>query len=305
MRVFYLDPMRYGTNAAVDAVAHGLDHGLTEHGLDLEVGWADFADRGWRDQADHAVRAAVDGGAAAVVVWLIEPDVPADAVAYARGKGVPVVSLERPQFPVDASIVYPNFNQGVYMSEYLAGLLPPAGRVGVVGGPDVVDDIELLLGIMHGLRASGLTIVNDPEVPRYKNATDLAPGGQIAAANILEDFADLDGLVPFNDETAVGAVAALRAAGRLGQVKSVSRNGTPAAVKLILEGHHHGSWDIDALMIGQAAADLVARLLDGEELHGLCIASPIGRMITPEGAESWIPWSERVPYRPLRAAETV
>jgi len=164
----------------------------------------------------------------------------------------------------------------------------------------VVDDIELMLGLLHGIEISGLTRVNDPEDPRYKNTTDVASGGRDKTANLLADFDSLDALIPFNDETMLGAVEALRAAGRLGAVKMVSRNGTPAAVELVRAGVHHGTWDIDPPGIGQTAAGLVARLIaDREDLDGLCVASPIGRMITPERAAAWVPWQQRIPYNPL------
>ena len=300
MRVLYVSPMPYGANAAVDAVCHGLDSHLAGRGIELRVAYADFADENWRTLADRAVRAGADGGYQAIVIWVIDPDTPAGAVSYARGKGVPVVSLERPRFAVDASVVYPNFNHGVYMAEHLATLLPPGGRVAVVGGPDVVDDIELMAGLLHGLKISGLTRVNDPEDPRYKNTTDVASGGKEKTANLLADFADLDGLIPFNDETLLGAVEALREAGRLG-IPMVSRNGTPAAVELVRSGVHGGTWDIDPVGIGQTVAGLVARLLiDNEDLDALCLASPIGRMITPARAAAWIPWHERIEYRQLR-----
>jgi ABC-type sugar transport system substrate-binding protein len=185
------------------------------------------------------------------------------------------------------------------MSEYLATLLPPNARVAVVGGPDVVDDIELMLGLLHGLDAVGLTRVNDPENPRYKNTTDVASGGKEKTANILADFDQLDGLIPFNDETLLGAVEALREAGRLGEMKMVSRNGTPAAVELIRAGIHHGTWDIDGPGIGAAAAGLVLRARAGENLDGFCVASPIGAMITAERAKAWVPWDQRVARRPL------
>ena len=217
--------------------------------------------------------------------------------ATRAGEGVPVVSMERPRFAVDGSVVYPNFNHGVYMAEHLATLVPPGARVAVVGGPDVVDDIELMAGLLHGVELSGLTRVNDPEDPRYKNTTDVASGGQEKTANLLADFGQLDGLIPFNDETMLGAVEALREAGRLGEVKMVSRNGTPAAVELVRAGVHHGTWDIDPPGIGQAVADLVVRLTPTEDLDGLCVSSPIGRMITPERAAAWVPWQQpdRVP----------
>ncbi|HXP19877.1 MAG TPA: sugar ABC transporter substrate-binding protein [Streptosporangiaceae bacterium] len=299
LRVLYVSPMPYGANAAVDAISHGIDHRLAGSGAELRVAYADFADPGWRDLADRAVRAGPDAGFDAIVIWVIDPATPGDAVRYARAGGVPVVSLERPRFAVDASVVYPNFNHGVYMAEYLATLVPPGARVAVVGGPDVVDDIELMLGIMHGIEISGMTRVNDPEDPRYKNTTDVASGGREKTANLLADFASLDALIPFNDETLLGAVEALRAAGRLGEVKMVSRNGTPAAVELVRAGLHHGTWDIDPLGIGQTIAGLAVRAASGEALDGLCLSSPIGRMITRERAAAWVPWQERIPYNSL------
>jgi len=301
MRALYVSPMVYGANQAVDAIGHGLDAELDAHGVELRVAYADFDEPDWKEQAGRAVRAGADAGYEAIVVWVIDPSVPADAVAYARSKGVRVVSFERPRYPVEASVVYPNFNQGVYMMEYLATLLPPAGRVAVVGGPDVIDDIELLAGIRHGLDSAGLVRVNDPEDPRYKNTTDVASGGKEKTANLLADFSQLDGLVPFNDETMLGAVEALREAGRLGEVKMVSRNGTPAAVQLVRDGVHHGTWDIDPPGIGQSVAQLVVRSAT-EDLDGLCVSSPVGRMITPERAAAWIPWRERIPFRDLKMA---
>jgi ABC-type sugar transport system substrate-binding protein len=301
MRVLYVSPMPYGANAAVDAVCHGLESRLAQRAIDMRVSYADFAEPGWHALADRAVRAGADAGYDAIVVWVIDPGVPAAAVGYARGRGVPVVSMERPRFAVDGSVVYPNFNHGVYMAEHLATLVPPGARVAVVGGPDVVDDIELMAGLLHGIKISGLTRVNDPEDPRYKNTTDVASGGQEKTANLLADFGHLDALIPFNDETMLGAVEALRAAGRLGEVKMVSRNGTPAAVELVRAGVHQGTWDIDPPGIGQTVADLVVRLIaDHEDLDGLCVSSPIGRMITPERAAAWVPWQQRIPYHPLR-----
>jgi ABC-type sugar transport system substrate-binding protein len=300
MRVLYVSPMPYGANAAVDAICHGLESRLAERAIELRVAYADFADDGWRATAGQAVREGTDARYDAIVVWVIDPDVPAAAVGYARGQGVPVVSMERPRFAVDGSVVYPNFNHGVYMAEHLATLVPPGARVAVVGGPDVVDDIELMAGLLHGLKISGLTRVNDPEDPRYKNTTDVASGGKEKTANLLADFGRLDALIPFNDETMLGAVDALREAGRLGEVKMVSRNGTPAAVELVRSGVHHGTWDIDPPGIGQTVADLVVRLIVGhEDLAGLCVASPIGQMITPERAAAWVPWQQRIPYHPL------
>ncbi len=301
MQVLYVSPMEYGANSSVDAMSHSLDHTLEQAGIELRVGYADFRVKGWLHRTEEFMREGVAAGANAIVLYTIDPAQPAAAVAHAREHGVSVISLERPRFDVAASVVYPNFNHGVYMAEYLSHLLPPGARVGIVGGPGTADDDELVLGIVHGLAVFGLTRVNDPQDPRYKNVTDVRSGGKEKTACLLADFAKLDGLVPYNDETALGAIDALKDVGRLGEIKIVSRNGTPNVVQLVKDGVHHGTWDLDTFGIGRAVGELAIRLVvDKEDLDGLCIASPIGRMITPERVHSWVPWEQRIPYRPLR-----
>ncbi len=301
MRVLFVSPMAYGSNQAVDALGHGLEGRLAADGIDCRVIHPDFRHENWLEAYGEAVRAGAESGVDAIVVWVIDAGEPAEAVAYARGKGIKVVTLEKPRFPVDASVVYPNFNHGVYMAEALAEMLEPGAEVAVVGGPDVVDDIELMLGITYGIRWAGLQLVNDPEDPRYKNITDVAEGGREKTANILADFPKLDGLIPYNDETMLGAVQALEEAGRLGEVKMVSRNGTPKAVDLIRRGIHHGTWDPDIPGIGTTVGDLIARhLVHGEPLDGQVFVSPIGRMITAETIDAWVPWEQRVTYNELK-----
>jgi ABC-type sugar transport system substrate-binding protein len=300
MRVLYINAMKYGHNAGVDAIAHGLAHRLDQSGIEMRTIYADFREDDWVGAEAAAVRAGIEAGIDGIVIYVLDADEPADAVAEARAKGIPVFAIERPHYPIDGCVVYPNFNHGVYMAEYLATLLEPGAPVGVIGGPDVVDDIELLVGITHGLEASGLTVLNDPHDPRNKNSSHVAEGGYEKSSNLLADFPDLVGLVPYNDETMLGTLRALREAGRLGQPKMVSRNGTPNAVQAILDGWHHGTWDLDCPGIGATVGDLVVRqLVDGENLDSACVATPIGRMIDAENAPRWIPFSERIPYDPL------
>jgi ABC-type sugar transport system substrate-binding protein len=293
--------MRYGENPTVDAIARGLHNRLEAGGIELRVIFADFRAPEWPRSANDAFRAGVSAAVDAVVAWLVTPEEPADGVAEARSEGIPVITLERPRFPVDASIVWPNFNHGVYMAQHLATLLHPGARVAIIGGPEVIDDTELVTGLVHGVTGAGLQLVNDPWSPRYRNATDVAAGGKETALSVLSDFPRVDGLIPFNDETMLGTVEALRELGRLGEPKMVSRNGSPGAVQAVLDGVTHGTWDIEPVEIGGMLADLViGHLVHGRNLGGLCQASPIGRMITPELASNWVPWNEPGTSSPLR-----
>ena len=298
-RVLYLNPMDYGTNPGVDAIAHGLQHRLGTAGLELRVVFNDFARPDWREQASTAIDAAVAAQFHAIVIYVLDPIEPAAAVARARKAGVRVFSFERPRFPVDGSIVYPNFNQGTYMAEHLAGLLPNGASVAVIGGPKIIDDDELVSGIVNGVDRSGLNRVNDPTEDKYRNETDLRPGGRETALRILADFPHLDGMVPFNDETMLGTLDALAEAGREG-IKLVSRNGTPKAVQAVRDGRSTGTWDIDAPGIGGALGTMVVRHLEsGDRIEGELALGPIGRMIDLSNIGRWKQWSERIPFTPL------
>jgi ABC-type sugar transport system substrate-binding protein len=299
--VLYISPLDYGSNASVDAMCHSLDTTLTQAGIELKVAYADFRTDGWVGRTEQLIDEAVADQISAILLYALDPDEPAGAVARARRHGVPVITFERPRFDVDASVVLPNFNHGLYIAEFLAGLVPSGGRVGVIGGPGTADDDELVLGIIRGLTLSGLELVNEPMDPRYRNLTDDRAGGRGRTRVLLGDFAALDGLIPYNDESALGALDALAETDRRGEIRTVSRNGTPSAVRLVKQGLHDGTWDLDTLEIGHAAAELVIKaVVGGEELGGRCIASPIGQMISAERAARWVPWEERVAFAPLR-----
>ena len=301
MRVLYVNVMEYGAHPGLDALAHGLDHRLQQAGIELRTLTVDVRRPDWTEGQHHAIRQGIQAGLDGIIVYVLDPVQPAEAVEAARQQGIPVFAFERPRYPVAASLVYPNFNHGVYMAEYLASLLPVGVRVAIIGGPEVIDDIELVTGIVHGVRQSGLTLVNDPFAERYRNLQDVAAGGREAAQRLLADFTDLAGLIPFNDETMLGTLDAVEAVGRSGEMKMVSRNGSPKAVEAVLAGRSHGTWDIEITDIGAKVGALVARVLvDGEDLYGESFIAGLGRLITPENAQTYTPWTERVPHTPLR-----
>jgi ABC-type sugar transport system substrate-binding protein len=291
--------MDYGTNPGVDAIAHGLQHRLETAGLELRVVFNNFARSDWREVAATTIDAAIAARFRAIVVYVLDPTEPAAAVARAREAGLKVFSFERPRFAVDGSLVYPNFNQGTYLAEHLADRLHPGAAVAVVGGPKIIDDDELVAGIVNGVDRSGLNRVNDPTEDKYRNQSDLRPGGRETALRILAEFPHLDGMVPFNDETMLGTLDALMETGRE-SIKVVSRNGTPKAVQAVRDGRSQGTWDINAPGIGAAVGDMVVRHLEAGARDGGDLAlGPIGNMIDSSNVDRWKPWPERVPFSPL------
>jgi ABC-type sugar transport system substrate-binding protein len=301
MRILYVNPLGYGENIGIDAIAHGLQHRLAQHDIEARVLYADFREPNCDELTADAIRTGVEAGVDAIAIYALTPTRAADAMTEARRGGVPVFSFTRPHYRVNGSVIYPNFNHGLLMAEHMAKLVPAGSDVAVIGGPDTVDDTEGCLGIAHGAKLHGLNVVNDPYDPRYDNISDVSEMGRDVTFNVLDDFPQIEGLMPYNDETAHGSIEALRERGLIGKIKVVSRNGTPKAVEAVKNGWSHGTLDIDCPGIGTALGNLVVRqLVGGERLDDEIAVSPVGRVVGPDDAERWVPLEKRVAYEPLR-----
>ena len=301
-RVLYVNPIPLEGNPAIDALGYGLQHVLHAADVEMPVLFGDFREPDHTARCEAAINEGVAAGVEGIVIYALDPTAFGNAVAKARDAGIPVFSFVRPHYPVNASVVYPNFNHGVFMAEHLAALLPAGSGVGVIGGPDTVDDTEEVAGLVFALSRSHCRLLNDPEDRRYCNMEDVASGARAPAIRLLDEFPrqQLKGLIPYNDETMLGCLTVLEERGLSGGVKIVSRNGSPAAVAAVRAGKSEGTWDLDASGIGTTLGELVIRhLVGGEELDGYMAMSPIGRMITRENIDSWRPWTERVDLAPM------
>ena len=301
LRVLYVNPLSLDANPAIDAIAYGLQHTLHAAAIELRVLFADFTAPHYRRQYEAAIEAGVSAKVDAIAIYVIDPSAFSDPVAKARAAGIPVFTFVRPHYAVDASVVYPNFNHGVFMAEHLVSLLPAGSGVAVIGGPQSVDDAEEVAGLVFALKRSHCRLLNDPENPRYCNLTDVATGAREPTLRLLAEFPRIDGLIPYNDETMLGALACLEEAGRARGMTIVCRNGSPAAVAVVRQGQIAGTWDLDASGIGTTLGELIVRHLQGgEKLEGFMAMSPVGRIITQANLDTWRPWSQRVRWAPLK-----
>ena len=301
-RVLYVNPIHLDANPAIDALAYGLQSVLHAADIRMPVLFADFREPDMRKKYEAAIEEGIRARVEGIVIYALDPTLFGEAVAKARSAGIPVFSFVRPRYAVNAAVVYPNFNHGVFMAEYLASVLPADSGVGVIGGPDTVDDAEEVAGLVYALKRSHCRLLNDPEDKGYCNVQDVSEGARAPTLRLLENVpqSQLQGLIPYNDETMLGCLSTLEETGRLGDLKIVSRNGSPQAVEMVRTGKTLGTWDLDASGIGTTLGDLVVRyLVGGEVLEEYLSMSPVGRMITQDNIESWKPWSERVDCTPL------
>jgi ABC-type sugar transport system substrate-binding protein len=299
LRALYVNPMEGEVNPAIDAIAYGLQHSLDQGGVDTRMLVADFRDPDCVAKTGDAIRAGVAAHVDAIAFYALDPAGPAEPVAEARAAGIPVFTFVRPFFPVNVAVLYPNFNHGVCMAEWLSDRMPRGGRVAVIGGPDTPDDAEEVAGLSYAFGRHGVTVVNDPTDRNWCNLTDVSSGGKEVTLRLLAEYPQLDGLVPYNDETMLGALEAFDEAGRPEGLRLISRNGSPEAVEEVRAGRLQGTWDLDASGIGTTLGDLVVRHLTVEPLDGHLGISPLGRMIHAENLDTWRPWTDRISVRPF------
>ena len=115
--------------------------------------------------------------------------------------------------------------------EYLAKRLKPGDKVAIIeGAPGATNVIQRKLGFEDAMKSAGMRIISS-QAANWE--TDKS--SQILAALII-DQPDLKGVLCANDSMALGAVAALKAAGKLDQVLVVGFDNISAVQQLIKEG---------------------------------------------------------------------
>jgi len=294
-KILYISPMPLASNPALDSIAYGIQSACHEVGMDLRVALHDVRTVSPSESLPGQVRAAIGAKVDAIIFYVVDPEAGRMAVQEARQAGIAVFSIARPKYAVNASLSYPGFNQGVFMMDYLTSQLAPGSAVGIIGGPQALTDAEEVAGLVFSLQRSHCKLVNDPFRPEYSNLTDNRGGAWGPIRLLLERHPEVQGLAPYNDETMLGIVAYLDEIGRTGDLKIVSRNGTPEAVEAVRKGKTLATWDLDPPGVGRSVAELVIQHLQGTRCYDDYAAmSPAGRMITSVNVETWRPWDERV-----------
>jgi len=170
---------------------------------------------------------------------------PADSKALvpvcqrAREAGIVVVNIDN---RLDAGVlaerglripfVGPDNARGARLvAEHLAGTLEPGDPVAILEGvPSAFNAIERTRGFEEALRGAGVEVVAS-----QSGSWETGKANQVASALITE-HPELKALLCANDSMALGAVAALRAAGRARDVKVVGYDNISAVRELLLDG---------------------------------------------------------------------
>ncbi len=112
--------------------------------------------------------------------------------------------------------------------------------------------------------------------------------------NLLQRFPEIDIVLAGNDESGLGAVEAIEAAGRLGKIKVTGVDGLQPGIQSILQGRLFASMDFDNFAQGYLAAEAIYRFLKDEKLPQQ-IMLPVAVIDKSSAAQYNVPPDQRIP----------
>jgi ribose transport system substrate-binding protein len=161
------------------------------------------------------------------------------AAKRAADAGIVVVNIDNRLDPallaergLRAPFVGPDNRKGARLAgEYLARRLRPGDEVAIVEGlPTAENAVQRRLGFEDAVKAAGLKIVSS-----QPGDWEMAKANQVVSAQLTE-HPSLKAVLCANDSMALGAVAAIKEAGRTGRVLVVGFDNISAVQDLVREG---------------------------------------------------------------------
>ena len=238
----------------------------TKHGMEVALAAGEFDVAKQRHQvADFIVRRVN-----AIVLAPCDSRAIGTAIAEANRAGIPVFTVDIAALgsggKVESHIATDNLGGGRLAAQALIEALGGSGKVAILEHPEVESVI---------LRTKGF----EEELARQKQEKGVSieivaklPGGGVkdksfkSAEDLLQAHPDLKGIFAINDPSAVGAVAALEKAGKLGQIKIVGFDGMPEGKQAIKEGKIYADPVQFPDRIGRQAIQSIVKYLSGDDV---------------------------------------
>ena len=198
---------------------------------------------------------------------------PADSKALvpvlkkASDAGIKVVNIDNRLDPevlkskaLDIPFVGPDIRKGARLvGEYLAKHLKQGDQVGIIEGVSTTTNAQQrTAGFKDAMEAAGMKIVGV-----QSGNWEIDKGNAVAAA-MLNEYPDLKALLAGNDSMALGAVSAVRAAGKKGQVQVVGYDNIKAIKPMLKDGRILATADQYAAKQAVFGIEAALKLVKGE-----------------------------------------
>lgn len=201
-------------------------------------------------------------GAAGMAIAVTDAEALNPAIQAVIDSGVPVVWIDSGGNNEGVTYIGTDNAVGAKLAgEYLCQTVAEGGKVAILQGIMVTTTGQARAeGSKSAIEACGLDLV--AEVPAdWDRAKGLA-----AAEDIITQHPDLAGIFASNDEMALGALEALRAADLLDQVTLVGYDANPDAREAVLAGEMEATIAQNPINMGYYGVESLIKLINGETL---------------------------------------
>ncbi|PQZ87644.1 MULTISPECIES: sugar ABC transporter substrate-binding protein [Pseudomonas] len=200
---------------------------------------------------------------------------PADSKALvkvledASKAGIKIVNIDNRLDPgvlkgknLDIPFVGPDNRKGAKLvGDYLAKQLASGDKVGIIEGvPTTTNAQQRTAGFKDAMDAAGLKIVST-----QSGNWEIDEGRKVASA-MLSEYPDLKALLAGNDNMALGAVSAVRAAGKAGKVLVVGYDNIEAIKPMLQDGRVLATADQAAAQQAVFGIQNALKLVKGEKV---------------------------------------
>lgn len=247
----------------------------------IQIIWKGPVKEDDREQQINVVESFVAGGADGIVLAPLDDVALIKPVKDARQSGIPVVIMDsglqaRAGEDYVSYVATDNYAGGKLAAEQMIKLLGARGKVLVLryqhGSASTTQREH---GFLEGLKAAPeITVVSSD---RYGGPT--SDTAYTEAENLLNRFAELDGIFCSCEPMTFGTLRALQNAGRAGKVKLLGFDPSAKLIEAMQKGQVHGIVLQDPLNMGYLAVKTLAAHLGGEKVQtridtGCTIATP-------------------------------
>lgn len=198
------------------------------------------------------------------------------AIVEANNASVPVFTADIASTAsvgrVISHVASDNVQGGRVAADLMGKALNGHGTIAIIDEPEVTSVQDRVRGFKQELAAKypGITIVAD----------QTAGGDRTKAAdvmdNLLQRFPNLSGVFGINDDSALGALRSISAAGKVGKIKIVGYDANPEAKKAIDAGQMVGDPEQHPDIIGKLTIDQIHDYFNGK--------TPPARIPVPVGS---------------------
>ena len=248
------------THVFYQNLAGAMKETAEQKNIQMKIQYAEFDPRKQNDQIEMFVLQGVQ----ALVVAPTDSSGMAPVIKQAMDKKIPVftVDIAVKETEVICHIASDNYQGGNLLGEFLAEQLKGQGKVAIIDHPMVTSVQERVKGFEDAIKKyPGITIVQ--KVPG-EGQRDKA---MRSAQDLIASRSDLDAIFGINDDSALGALAAVESAGLQGKIKIVGFDATPEACEAIREGKSLIA-DIAQFPkeIGKTASETIAEFFQGKNI---------------------------------------